>query len=65
MREFVGSGMPATRDGLGDKAAFNHPQGITVHQKTGDIYVTEYEGQVIRKISQRGLFIFYLLRSSF
>ncbi len=48
----AGSGRSSTEDGIGVNASFNGPTGITINELTGDIYVTEYIGHVIRKIFQ-------------
>ncbi len=52
MTTFAGDGNEYTNDGKAKDASFNCPFGITVNQHTGDIYVTEICGGVIRKISQ-------------
>ncbi len=51
----AGSGRKATEDGSGVDASFNNPMGITVNEHTGDIYVSELDGNVIRKISPQGI----------
>ncbi len=51
---FAGSGTPVTQDGNGVKASFNSPVGITINQKTGEIYVSDHHGHAIRKITPQG-----------
>ncbi len=51
---FAGNGKNITSDGSGLEASFNFPYGIAVNQESGEIYVTELGGHVIRKISPQG-----------
>ncbi|MFN3403908.1 MAG: T9SS type A sorting domain-containing protein [Cytophagaceae bacterium] len=50
---FAGSGAPGTEDGEGILATFNHPYGIAI-DLSGNIYVTDYSGDKIRKITPAG-----------
>lgn len=50
---FAGSGTVGTLDGTGTAAQFNYPWGIAI-DSTGSLYVTEYYGHCIRKISPAG-----------
>ncbi|MCA9639872.1 MAG: hypothetical protein KC492_04230, partial [Myxococcales bacterium] len=47
---FAGDGSAATTDGVLASAAFNAPQGLTV-DGSGNVYVSETGGNVLRKIS--------------
>ncbi len=51
---FVGNGRQSTKDGIRANASFNRPSGIAINELTGDIYVSEGEGNVIRHISPQG-----------
>jgi len=42
----------AHRDGPAGQAAFNGPFSLAVDQRNGDVYVSEFSGQYIRKITQ-------------
>ncbi|MES2388565.1 MAG: T9SS type A sorting domain-containing protein [Bacteroidota bacterium] len=46
----LGSGLKESSNGVGTAAGFNSPGGITV-TCNGTIYTTEYNGQVVRKIT--------------
>ena len=50
----AGSGTAATTNGTGAGASFNLPRGITV-DLSGNVYVTEQSGHVIRKITSGGV----------
>lgn len=47
---FAGSGSPSTADGIGGAAAFNAPIGICIDSTGTNMYVSEHNGFVIRKI---------------
>ena len=49
----AGSGSGATSDGQGTTASFNNPQGVAV-DTLGNLFVNEYTGKVIRRISITG-----------
>ena len=51
---FAGSGSPATINGTGTTASFDGPSGIAV-DAAGNIYVSEVNGNVIRKITTAGV----------
>jgi sugar lactone lactonase YvrE len=51
---FAGSGTATSVDGTGTAASFNYPTGI-VADKIGNLYVSDYHGQVIRKITLDGV----------
>jgi sugar lactone lactonase YvrE len=46
----AGTGMPGSTDGPGNVASFNNPYGVTI-ASDGAIYVSEYGGNRIRKIT--------------
>jgi ATP-dependent protease HslVU (ClpYQ) peptidase subunit len=50
----AGSGTTASTDGIGIAASFNHPGGIAI-DVSGNVYVTEFITNKIRKISQAGV----------
>lgn len=50
---FAGSGTAATTDGFTTSAAFNGPAGIIINDD-GVMYVSELQGQVIRRITTDG-----------
>ena len=50
---FAGSGSTGSLPGMGSAASFNLPYGITI-DLNGTLYVTDYEGQQIRKITANG-----------
>ncbi len=54
MSTLAGSGKKCTEDGVGVNASFSDTKGIAINQATGDIYVSESTGNVIRKISPQG-----------
>jgi DNA-binding beta-propeller fold protein YncE len=39
----------------GPAAKFSHPTGVTVHQATGAIYISDYNNHRIRKITPEGM----------
>jgi sugar lactone lactonase YvrE len=47
---FAGSGTASSTDGTGTAATFNGPRGIKV-DSSGNLYVCEFDGQKIRKIT--------------
>ena len=47
---FAGSGTKATTDGTGTAASFNSPWGIAI-DSNGNLFVSEFAGHVIRKIT--------------
>ncbi len=50
----AGSGAQAETDGIGTSAAFNRPIGIAV-DPNGNVYVADYAGNKIRKITPTGV----------
>ncbi len=60
MSTFAGSGRGRTEDGIGVNASFNVPIGITLDEFTGDVYVSEFSGNVIRRFLYK-VFIFDVL----
>jgi sugar lactone lactonase YvrE len=52
---FAGNGNSADVDGTGTGASFNGPQGIFIDKRSGIIYVTEFPGNTIRKITPSGV----------
>jgi len=51
---FAGSGQASTTNGTGTSAAFNKPKNIAV-DISGNIYVADYNGNCIRKITSAGV----------
>jgi sugar lactone lactonase YvrE len=51
---FAGSSIAGSEDGLGKAATFNHPYGIAV-DASGNVYVSDNGGSLIRKITSDGL----------
>ena len=51
---FAGSGAAQTVDGMGRAAALNQPGGITI-DSAGNLYVAEWTGHTVRKITPSGL----------
>jgi sugar lactone lactonase YvrE len=51
---FAGSGASGSTDGTGTAATFNHPTGLTL-DGLGNLYVAEYDGNLIRKITSNGV----------
>lgn len=50
---FAGSGNAGSSDGMGIKASFNGPRGITI-DGSGNFYVTDTQNNVVRKITPNG-----------
>ncbi|MCE7996902.1 MAG: T9SS type A sorting domain-containing protein, partial [Roseivirga sp.] len=61
---FVGSGSKSSVDGTGTEASFNGPSSIAVDDN-GNVYVTEWSGHRIRKISSDGVVTTLAGRSEF
>ncbi len=51
---FAGNGTAGYRDGMGTSAQFNQPGGLTI-DPAGNLYVTEWTGGRVRKITPQGL----------
>ena len=51
---FAGSGKVGNTDGPAKTACFNHPQGITIDQKTGNLFVSDTNNNLIRQITPQG-----------
>ncbi|MFY7885757.1 MAG: NHL repeat-containing protein, partial [Dolichospermum sp.] len=51
---FAGSGTAGATNGTGTAASFNNPQGVVV-DVSGNIYVTDYNNHLIRKITNAGV----------
>jgi sugar lactone lactonase YvrE len=49
----AGSGVAGSKDGVGTDAQFTNPVGVGL-APNGDLYVTEYEGKRVRKITPSG-----------
>ncbi|MES2678394.1 MAG: T9SS type A sorting domain-containing protein [Bacteroidota bacterium] len=50
----AGSGIPGSANGTGAAASFNNPHGVAV-DGSGNVFVTDYANQKIRKITQAGV----------
>lgn len=50
----AGSGSKESKDGTGTEASFNFPTGVAV-DLAGNVYVAEYGGNLIRKITSAGV----------
>ncbi len=48
LQQVVGSGRQGSADGELEKAEFNHPQGLALHD--GILYVADTENHLIRKV---------------
>ena len=57
---FAGSGTQGSSNGLGTKASFCGPDGITLDQQTGTLYISDRDcyNDFIRKITPEGMLIF-------
>ena len=51
---FAGSGKQGSFDGMCANASFNHPCGIAVDQQTGNVFISDNGGHLIRKITPQG-----------
>ena len=51
---FAGLSVSGSLDGTGTSATFKGPWGITINKQTGDLFVAEYFGHKIRKITSSG-----------
>lgn len=51
--DYAGNGEKGYQDGYRMNAKFNSPMGITI-DKEGNIYIAEYDGNYVRKISKDG-----------
>lgn len=61
--DIFAGGKEGYQDGEGSDAMFKHPYGITINQETGDIYVSDYDNHVIRKISpQSNIILYYIIK---
>jgi len=47
--------LAGSRDGVKLTASFHRPYGIAIDQRNGDMFVPDYGGHTIRKITQQGL----------
>jgi sugar lactone lactonase YvrE len=52
---FAGSGTAGTLDGTLATAQFNQPVGISIDSKSNNLYVNEYVGYALRKITPEGV----------
>lgn len=53
LSDFVGSATAGSLDGVGTAATFNRPTGV-IQDELGNMYIAEYDGQRIRKVSPAG-----------
>jgi len=51
---FAGNGSPGITDGTGISASFNYPTSIAI-DASGNLYVTDYKNNLIRKITTAGV----------
>jgi len=49
-----GAGQAGFTDGLGSAARFSSPYGVTLHVPSGALYVVDFSGRTVRKISTAG-----------
>lgn len=47
-------GIIGNKDGIGEEATFNCPSGVAINELTGDIFIADYNNNVIRKIDPQG-----------
>ncbi|MCL2626222.1 MAG: NHL repeat-containing protein [Cystobacterineae bacterium] len=52
---FAGSDVTSWRDGTGTTARFNNPWGITIDNRTGNLYVADTENHRIRRVTPAGV----------
>ncbi len=52
---FAGGNGRGHADGAAATSKFDEPRGIAVHTSTGNIYVADYENNVVRKITSDGI----------
>jgi sugar lactone lactonase YvrE len=52
---FAGDGRPLSADGTGTAASFYAPSGITCDPVSGNLWVTDRSGHLIRRITQAGV----------
>jgi len=50
----AGSGSPGFVDGVGTNAMFNYPLGLAI-DADGDLYVTDYNNDAVRKVTPQGI----------
>ena len=53
----AGSGSGASKDGIGTNASFYYPRGLAIDQQSGILFVSDYNGHTIRKITPQGITI--------
>jgi DNA-binding beta-propeller fold protein YncE len=58
----AGSGLAAFADGVGTVASFYHPDGISVRDSTGVVYVAEHDNHRIRSIAPGAAFALQLMK---
>ncbi len=51
---YAGTGARGSLDGSRDQATFNRPQGLALDAR-GDVYVTDLDGYVVRRVSAQGI----------
>lgn len=51
---YAGTGARGALDGTRDRATFNRPQGLALDAR-GDVYVTDLDGYLVRRVSAQGV----------
>jgi DNA-binding beta-propeller fold protein YncE len=51
---YAGTGARGSQNGSRDQATFNRPQGLALDDR-GDVYVTDLDGYVVRRVSAQGI----------
>ena len=52
---FAGTGQRGSSDGVGSNASFKNPLGITIDQRTGNLFISSQGDHLIRKITPQGI----------
>ena len=60
MSWFAGSGREGNADGVAIEASFNCPNWLALDQKTGTLFVSDFDSHMIRKVTHQGEFISFI-----